>query len=126
MNRYAPYAGIVLTVVLAYGLSLLLSEIWVGAIAALPLALTRKRFAFPAGFLIGLLAPMSFYLLYPLSMVGQLSGVVAQIASIPAVLVVLIYPLSYGLVMGLSGLLWSGLAENGQVRGMVRRDPSER
>lgn len=124
MNRYAPYAGIILAAALAYTLSLLVPEIWVGAIAALPLAVTRKRLAFAAGFLIGLLATMSFYLLYPLSLVGQLSAVVAQVASIPAVLIVLIFPLSYGLVMGLAGLLWSGLAENERVRGMLRMKPS--
>ncbi len=125
MNRHAPYVEVILAVALAYAFNLLLPIIWVGAFAALPLALTRKRIALSVGFLTGLLVPASFYLLYPLSMVSRLAAVMAQIASIPAVLVVVIFPLGYGLVMGLSGLLWSGLAENERVRGLLRRRTRE-
>ena len=124
MNRRAPYVGVILAVALAYAFNLLVPIIWAGAFAALPLALARKRIALSVGFLTGVLVPMSFYLLYPLSMVSRLAAVMAQIASIPAVLVVVIFPLSYGLVMGLSGLLWSGLAENEQVSGLLRRKPA--
>ena len=125
MNRHAPYVGVILAVALAYAFNLLVPIIWVGALAALPLALTKKRVALPVGFLIGVLVPMSFYLLYPLSMVSRLAAVMAQIASIPAVLVVVVFPLSYGLVMALSALLWSGLAENERVSGLPRRKTRE-
>ncbi|MDG6941404.1 MAG: hypothetical protein JRN34_00560 [Nitrososphaerota archaeon] len=70
------------------------------------------------------MVPASFYPLYLLSTASQLSVNMAQIASIPAALVVMTLPLSCGVTMGLSGLLWSGLVENEQVSGLLRRTPA--
>ncbi len=66
MNRHAPYVGVILAVALAYAFNLLVPIIWVGAFAALPLALARKRIALSVGFLTGVLVPASFYLQEPL------------------------------------------------------------
>jgi hypothetical protein len=95
--------------------------IWIGVIAALPLLKMRKTYALLIGFLIGLLVSMSLYLLYPLPVVLKLSGIMSQIASISSVLVVVVFPLFYGIIMGLSGLFWSGLIENPRVSGAQRR-----
>jgi hypothetical protein len=89
--------------------------IWIGVLAALPLLKLRKAYALIVGFFIGLLASMSLYLLYPLPMVFKLSGVMSQIALFPSALIIVIFPLFYGIIMGLSALFWAGLIENPHV-----------
>ena len=111
MSKLA-YVGVALAVVFAYALNFFVPIIWIGIVASLPLLRIRKMYAFLFGFLIGLLVPSSLYLMYPLFMVGKLSGIVGQIAGLPPFLVVVAFPLVYGIVMGLAGLFWSGLAEN--------------
>jgi hypothetical protein len=105
------YSGIALSIVLAYLLNLFVPVVWVCVLASLPLLKIRKMLALIFGFLIGLLASLSLYLLYPISMVTKLSQVVGQIASIPPFLSIILFPLFYGIIMGLSGLFWSGIAE---------------
>lgn len=106
------YVGVVLTVVLAYVLNLSVPVIWIAIVASLPLLRIRKKYAILSGFLIGLLVPLSLYLMYPIPMVGKLSGIMGQIAGLPPLLVVVVFPLFYGIIMGLGGLFWSGLGEN--------------
>lgn len=106
------YVGAVLAVVLAYVLNLFVPIIWIAIVASLPLLRIRKRYAVLSGFLIGLLVPLSLYLMYPIPMVGELSGIMGQLAGLPPFLVVVVFPLFYGIIMGLGGLFWSGLAEN--------------
>jgi hypothetical protein len=112
MNRYVKYLGIPASIALAYAFNLFVPVIWIGVLAALPLLEMRKMHALISGFLIGLLVSMSLYLFYQLPMVVKLSGIMSQIASIPSALVIVVFPLFYGIVMGLSGLFWSGLIEN--------------
>ncbi|MDG6995820.1 MAG: hypothetical protein JRN52_07850 [Nitrososphaerota archaeon] len=123
MSKYLQYLGIPLAIVLAYAFNLYVPVVWVGVIAALPLLKLRKSYSLVFGFLVGLLVPMSLYLFYPLLMVMKLSAIVSQIASIPSVLVIVIFPLFYGIIMGLSGLFWSGLAENSSIGGGTRNQP---
>ncbi len=106
------YLSVAVTVALAYTFNLLFPVAWIGFLASLPLLTIRKKYALLLGFLIGLIVPMSLYLMYPINMVTKLSVVMGQIAGIPPVLVIVIFPLFYGIVMGLSGLFWSGFAEN--------------
>jgi hypothetical protein len=114
------YLGVPAAVVLAYVFTFFLPVVWIGVVASLPLLRIRKVHALLFGFVIGLLAPMSLYLLYPLGMISKLSVAVGQIASIPSFLVIVIFPLFYGIIMGLSGLFWSGLAENPRVSRALR------
>ena len=107
--------GVAVAVILAYVLAMFVPFIWIGAVAALPLLRIRKLYALIGGFVIGFIAPLSMYLLYPIPMIGKLAEVISQIASIPALLAILGFPLFYGLIMGLAGLLWAGLAENIQM-----------
>ncbi len=122
MSSKYVYLGVPVSIALAYAFNLLVPVIWVGVFAALPLLKIKKMYALVVGFLIGLLASMSLYLLYPLPMVVKLSGVMSQLASIPSALVIVIFPLFYGIVMGLSGLFWSGLIENPRVSGVFKRN----
>lgn len=123
MSKYVQYLGVPLAIILAYAFNLYVPVVWVGVIAALPLLKIRKAYALVSGFVIGMLVPISLYLLYPLSMVVKLSVVVSQIASIPSVVVIVIFPLFYGIVIGFSGLFWSGLAENPSIGGGKKSSP---
>ena len=114
------YLGVPAAAVLAYVFTFLVPVTWLGVVASLPLLGIRKAYALLFGFLIGLLAPASLYLLYPLDMVSKLSVTIGQIASIPSLLVIVMFPLFYGITMGLSGLFWSGLAENLRVNKAFR------
>jgi hypothetical protein len=114
------YLGVPAAGVLAYVFTFLVPVVWIGVVASLPLLRIRKAHALLFGFLIGLLAPVSLYLLYPLDMVSKLSVTVGQIASIPSFLVIVMFPLFFGITMGLSGLFWSGLAENPRVSKALR------
>ncbi|MDG6908617.1 MAG: hypothetical protein JRN20_22855 [Nitrososphaerota archaeon] len=120
MSKYLHYLGVPISIVLAYAFNLYVPVIWVGVIAAFPLLKLRKAYAFVFGLAIGLLVPMSLYLLYPLSMVVKLSGVVSQIALIPSVLVIVVFPVFYGVIVGLSGLFWSGLAQTKRIGGRTK------
>ena len=113
--RKLGYLGVPAAAVLAYVFTFLVPVAWLGVVASLPLLTIRKAYALFFGFLIGLLAPVSLYLLYPPDMVSKLSVTIGQIASIPSLLVIVMFPLFYGITMGLSGLFWSGLAENPRI-----------
>lgn len=106
------YLGIIASLALAYVLSIFVPIVWIAVIAALPLLRIRKLFALVSGFAIGIMAPLSLYLLYPLPMVPKLAGVISQIAGIPLFITIMGFPLFFGIIMGLGGLFWSGLAEN--------------
>ena len=123
MSKYLPYLGVPISIVLAYAFNLYVPAIWVGVIAALPLLRLSKAYALVFGFVTGLFVPMSLYVLYPLSMVVKLSGIVSQIALIPSPLVIAIFPLSYGIIIGLSGLFWSGLAESRRINRRTKSQP---
>lgn len=125
MSKYV-YLGIPVSIALVYAFNMFVPVIWIGVLAALPLFKIGKKYALVIGFFIGLLTSLSLYLLYPLPMVAKLSVVVSQLASIPSALVIVVFPLFYGIIMGLSGLFWSGLIENPRVSGALRRRTQER
>jgi hypothetical protein len=126
MNR-RTYLDVAAAIVLAYAFNFLLPVAWIGFLAALPLLdIKKKKYALLIGFLIGFLAPMSLYLLYPIGMIGKLSVVMGQIAGIPSVLAIVIFPLFYGIVIGLSALFWSGFAENPMISKEFRMQKKNR
>lgn len=105
-------SAIGLSIVLSYVALLALPYVWMAVPAALPfLALRSWKNAF-TGFGIGALSAASVYLLYPIHLTAKLSGIVGSIAGVPPVLVLSLYPLLYGLLFGLSALLWSGVDSN--------------
>ena len=114
MNR-RRYLGLLAAIVVAYALNFLLPVAWIAFLPALPLLVFSKKYALFFGFLIGLLVPLSLYLVYPISLIGELSVVMGEITGIPSILAILIFPLFYAIIMGLSGLFWTGFAENRQI-----------
>lgn len=123
MNRWIPYAGIPVSVALAYGLVFLVPYAFAAIAAAIPLLYLSRRAAGIAGFLAGLLEPFSIYLLYPLQAVSRLSGILSQLTGFPPVLLIVIYPLMYGIIEAVSALLFVGVRE--RAAGSGRKEPAE-
>lgn len=98
-----------LSIVLSYAALLALPYLWMAVPAALPfLALKSWKNSF-TGFGIGALTSASIYLLYPLNLISRLSGILGSIAGVPPAVALALFPIIYGLLFGLSALLWSGL-----------------
>ncbi len=98
-----------LSILLSYVSLLAIPYLWMAVPAALPfLALKDWKNAF-TGFGIGALSASSIYLFYPLGLVSRLSDILGSIAGVPPILALALFPLIYGLIFGLSALLWSGL-----------------
>lgn len=100
---------IVLSIVLSYVVLLAIPYLWMAVPAALPfLALKDWKNSF-VGFGIGSLSAASIYLFYPMGLVAKLSGILGSIAGVPPIVALSLFPLIYGLLFGLSALLWAGL-----------------
>lgn len=115
MSNIKVYIGIPAAVALTYILVIpqeISPYIWTGAIAAICLMWINSKRAPLIGFAIGTMVLLSTYLFYPLGEVSRFSGILSSITSIPSVLLILIYPLIYGIIMGLGALFWSGLNKN--------------
>lgn len=114
MSDLRVYVGIPASAALAYILVLpqqFAPYVWTGVIAAIWLMWIGKKKAPFVGFAIGTAVLLSTYLFYPLNNVSSFSGTLSSITSMPAPVLILIYPLIYGVVMGLGALLWSGVNE---------------
>lgn len=98
-----------LSVLLSYIALIALPYVWMAVPAALPfLALRNWKNSF-VGFGIGSLSAASVYLFYPMHLVSELSGIIGSIAGVPSFILLALYPLLYGVIFGLSALLWSGI-----------------
>lgn len=111
MNRIMPYFGIPVSIGLAYLLIFTVPYAFAAVLVGLPLMFLGRKSSALSGFLIGALAAFSVYLLYPLGSVSKLSGIVSQIISIPGALLIVIFPLMYGIIAALSALLFTGILE---------------
>ena len=111
MNKTFVASGIVVSVGLAYA-SLFTIQYAFGAILlGIPLMVLGKKYSGIAGFLIGLVSSLTIYLLYPLSSVSELGGIVQQIIGIPSLALIVLFPLMYGLIGAVSALLFTGIRE---------------
>ncbi len=111
MNKTFVASGIVVSVGLAYA-SLFTIQYAFGAILlGIPLMVLGKKYSGIAGFLIGLVSSLTIYLLYPLSSVSKLAGIVQQIIGIPSLALIVLFPLMYGLIGAVSALLFTGIRE---------------
>ncbi len=71
--------------------------------------LTVKRAAL-AGFLIGF-STIIIYIIYPMAPLFKLSSILGTATGMPGIVLIIIYPLIYGLIMMLSALLFSDLTK---------------
>lgn len=100
---------IALSILLSYIALIALPFVWMAIPAALPfLALKNWKNVF-VGFGIGSLSAASIYLIYPLSNISSLAGILGSISGVPGPLTLALFPLLYGVVFALSALFWSGI-----------------
>ena len=109
-HKYTVLAGII-SIVSAFLVSFLLKDAYFLIISSIPLVLLTKKYAFVLGFIESFVAMFSVYLLHPLSYAVKLSGVVASVIGLPAILILVLYPLIGALIGGFAGLLFSSIGE---------------
>lgn len=111
MNRWLPYAGIPFSIALSYALVFTVPFAMGAIVAGIPLLFLGRKWSAVSGFLIGLMVPFSVYLLYPLGSVSRLSGIIAQLIGMPALLIIVVFPLMYGIMTAISALIFTGVRE---------------
>ncbi len=111
MNKYLPYAGIIISIALAILAVFTIMQPYAAIIVGVPLMFLEWRYSALSGFIIGLVVPFSILLSYPISSVETLSGIVGQLTGMPSGLLIIIYPLMFGIITALSALLFTGIRE---------------
>ncbi|BCU67779.1 hypothetical protein HS7_12160 [Sulfolobales archaeon HS-7] len=103
--------SILASIVISYATLILLPITLFAVAIGIPLFLIKPRYSGIYGFAIGLLTSLSIYLLYSPSAVYQLSVRTGEIIGIPGSVLIILYPLIYAVIAGLSSLLFSGIYE---------------
>lgn len=111
MNKLLPYVGIPVSIALAYLMLFNVQYVFSAIIVGIPLMFLGRRLSAVSGFVIGIVVPFSIYLFYPMSAVVQLSGIISQLTGMPGALLIVIYPLMYGIITLVSALLFTGIRE---------------
>lgn len=111
MNKYVPYVGIPVSAVLAFVVVFTVQPVYAAIVVGVPLMFLGRKYSGISGFVIGLIIPFSILLSYPLSRIMQLSGIVGQLTGMPSTLILVVYPLMYGIIAALSALLFTGIRE---------------
>lgn len=111
MNKYVSYAGIPIAVILAFIVVFTVQPLYAAVIIGIPLMFLGRKYSGISGFVIGLAVPFSILLSYPISEVIKLSGIVGQLTGMPGILILIIYPLMYGILGGISALFFTGIRE---------------
>lgn len=111
MNKYVPYAGIPISAAVAYLTVLFVQPAYGAVLVGVPLLFLGRKYSGIAGFVIGLLVPFALLLTYPVSEAVQLSGIVGQLTGMPGTLILVVYPLMYGIIGAISALLFTGIRE---------------
>lgn len=111
MNKYLPYVGIPVSAVIAYLAVFFVQPAYAAILVGIPLLCLQKKYSGTVGFVIGLAVPFFLLLTYPVSEVVQLSGIVGQLTGMPGTLIIVVYPLMYGIIASISALLFTGIRE---------------
>ncbi|QGA54022.1 hypothetical protein GFS03_05245 [Sulfolobus sp. E5-1-F] len=98
---------IIISIILAYIMQILVLYPFTAIAVGIPLGLLSRKYSAIGGFLIGLLSSLSIYLIYPISDVVKIAEVVGQLLGINSFLVILLYPLVYGIISLISALLFN-------------------
>ncbi len=87
--------SILLTLIFSY----FTSYIWMGIIPGIIIGFIKRRSTrLISGFLIGFLFSLLLYLAYPLNYLASLDKVIGNLAGLPGIILLIIYPLLYGLI----------------------------
>ncbi|MCI4434715.1 MAG: hypothetical protein GPW18_04465 [Euryarchaeota archaeon] len=101
---------IIISIILTFSFVIFIPYAWTAIFAAIPLYKLRERNSAIAGFLIGF-STIVLYLFYPTNKLIELSGILGNATGLPGLLLILIYPLIYGIIMMLSSTLFSHLSK---------------
>lgn len=112
MSKGIIAAGIVVSIALAYGSLFFITYAFGAILLGIPLMVLNKKYSGIAGFVIGIVSSASIYLMYPITSVSKLAGIVQQIIGLPSMLLIIVFPLMFGLIGAVSGLLFTGIREN--------------
>ncbi len=121
MNKYLPYVGIPVSAAVAYLAVFFLQPAYAAVLVGIPLLFLGRKYSALSGFVIGLVVPFIMLLSYPVSEVVQLSGIVGQLTGMPGTLILVVYPLMYGVIGAISALLFTGIRE---LAFQERKEPS--
>lgn len=102
-------SAIGLSVVLSYIVLFAVPYAWMAFFAALPFIVLKSKWNAFIGLAIGLGSSLSIYLFYPVGLLGNLSTILGSIAGFPPALVLVLFPLIYGVIFCLSTLFWVGV-----------------
>ena len=112
MTKMGAVISIVASAAVSYATLFFLPLAYLAVVAAIPLMYLKGWRTFVAGLIIGITSAFSLYLIYPLQKVAELSAIIGGIVSLSPVLVLVVFPLVYGLILAFSALLWSEIREN--------------
>lgn len=120
MNKGFVLAGIIVSIALAYASLFTILYAFGAIFLGIPLMVLSRRYSGIAGFIIGIASAFSIYFMYPLSSISRLAGIVQQIIGIPSSLLIVLFPLMYGLIGAVSALLFTGIRENLEPRSGIK------
>jgi hypothetical protein len=112
MTKIGAVISIIASAAVSYATLLFLPLAYLAVVAAIPLMYLKGWKTFVVGLIIGIASAFSLYLIYPLQKVAELSAIIGGIVSLSPVLVLVVFPLVYGLILAFGALLWSEILEN--------------
>ncbi|MCL4307120.1 MAG: hypothetical protein M1592_06755 [Candidatus Thermoplasmatota archaeon] len=112
MTKMGAVLSIIASAAVSYATLFFLPLAYLAVIAAIPLMYLKGWRSFVAGLIVGIGSAFSLYLIYPFQKVAELSAIIGGIVSLSPVLVLVVFPLVYGLILGFASLLWSEIREN--------------
>ncbi|MEM0288019.1 MAG: hypothetical protein QXG05_07635 [Nitrososphaerota archaeon] len=98
---------VVISAALCYIALIISPYAWGGLIASLPLFIIKPARAFVAGFSVGLATSISLFIAYPMASLLSLASLIGRIINLSPYIVIVIYPLFFAIIVGLSASLWS-------------------
>ncbi len=111
MNKYVPYAGLIISIALAMAVVFTLEPLFAAIIVGVPLMFLERKYSTLSGFVIGLAVPFLILLTYPIASIEKLAGIVSQLTGMPPDLLLVVYPLMFGVITAVSALMFTGIRE---------------
>ncbi|MGC8572747.1 MAG: hypothetical protein ACP5L0_01880 [Caldisphaera sp.] len=95
------------SIALTLALSYFIPYVWIGIIPGIIMGLIRRRsLRLISSFLIGFIGSLLMYLVYPINYLVSLAKTVGALAGISWLILILVYPLLYGLIeLSASGIV---------------------
>lgn len=99
---------IILSIIITALILYLYPEIYLAIVAGIPLFRFTQRYAFTIGFLVGIISNfLVLLILYPLSLILKLSNILSLLSGLPAIVLLVFYPILFSIVLALSATIAS-------------------